>query len=218
MEGPALSGPEGATRPAPPSPARAGVIHPRGVGINAQVLRVASHQGDRCRRLSESFLIKMKKTILQIAAMACVGFLTGLAVNAVSPEPLPLLAPPEQFELEVDPEKAVTSSEIVEIWESGEAIFIDARSEDMYAKGRIPTAFSLPYDDFEEGMAELDPFLPRDQLVVIYCDGADCHSSEIVYEKFLQYGFEKEFLKIFNGGWNDWLKLGGEVDSDNEEE
>jgi rhodanese-related sulfurtransferase len=160
----------------------------------------------------------MMKTILQIATMALLGLLTGLGVNAVSPEPLPLLATSEQFELEVDPEKAVTSSEIMELYESGEAIFIDARSEDMYAKGRIPAAFSLPYNAFKEGMAELDRYLPRDQLVVIYCDGADCHASPIVYDKLLEYGFEEEYLKIFNGGWNDWLELGGEVDSDDEEE
>jgi rhodanese-related sulfurtransferase len=158
------------------------------------------------------------KTILQISTMALLGLLFGLGVNAVSPDPLPIFATSEQFDLEVDPEKTVDSSDIMEIWESGEAIFIDARSEDMFAKGRIPGSFSLPYNSFKGGIPELIDFLPRDQLLVIYCDGADCHASPIVYDKLLEYGFEKGFLKIFNGGWNTWLELEGEVDSDNEEE
>ena len=158
------------------------------------------------------------KTILQIAVMALLGLLFGLGVNAVSPDPLPILATSKQFDLEVDPEKTVEATDIMEIWKSGEAIFLDARSEDMYAKGRIPGAFSLPYTSFKDGMPELIDYLPRDQLLVIYCDGADCHASPIVYDKLLEYGFEKEFLRIFNGGWNDWIELEGEVDSDDDEE
>ena len=156
------------------------------------------------------------KTFLQLIVMAAAGLAFGILINALSPKPLPLLASAEQFEIEVEEEIQVKSHEILELWESGEALFIDARSEDAFKQGRIPGAFSVPYDSLGEGDPEILKYLPTDQMLVIYCDGADCHASKAVYERLRELGFSEEHMKIFHGGWNEWLKLGGETEADGE--
>lgn len=156
------------------------------------------------------------KTYFRMGLMSLIGILMGLLANAFAPEPLPLLAPEEQFEMDLDEGIQVASSEILDLWVSGEAMFIDARGEEAYSEGRIPGAFSLPYKGFDNGaVPETVDYLPRDQLLVIYCDGADCHASQVVYDRLLELGFSRDRMKIFHGGWNEWKETGGEVESDN---
>lgn len=156
------------------------------------------------------------RSTLQMMVMSAAGLLLGLGINAVSPESLPIFSTPEQFSVEMDESIQVSSSEIMDLWVSGEAMFIDARSEEAYATGRIPGAFSLPYKGFEDdGVPEMVDYLPRDQLLVIYCDGADCHASQVVYDRLIELGFLPERMKIFHGGWTEWKSIGGEVESEN---
>jgi rhodanese-related sulfurtransferase len=156
------------------------------------------------------------KTLLQMIFMGAAGTAIGLLANSLSTESLPLLASADQFEMEVDAEIQVASSDIQDLWLSGEALFVDARGADAYAEGRIPGAFSLPYQGFDDGaVPEMVDYLPRDQMLVIYCDGADCHASQVVYDKLLELGFKAEFMKIFHGGWDEWKRSGVEVESDN---
>lgn len=152
------------------------------------------------------------RTLSQVTLLCVSGAFLGLAMNALAPEPLPLLASADLFKEAVPEGSDVATSELRELWESGEVLFIDARSEEAFSKGHIPGAFSLPYKAFEQGTPDLVNDLPKDQQLVIYCDGADCHASKVVYEKLLEFGFEEDRLRIFSGGWTEWVKQGGEVE------
>jgi rhodanese-related sulfurtransferase len=153
------------------------------------------------------------KVFLQMAAMAALSLALGIGTNFLFPEPLPVMAEKSQFAVEVTA-PTTESSDILRIWESGEAFFVDARSEEAFNKGHIPGAFSVPYKQFEEGTTpETVDVLPREQKLIIYCDGADCHASQVVYDALLNLGFQKDMMEIFHGGWTDWNELGGEVES-----
>ncbi len=154
--------------------------------------------------------------ILILSIAACV---LGVGVNFLAPKPLPLIATAEQFVIEHEEGVEVISSEIMELWNSGTAIFVDSRSEEAFRDGHIPGAFSISYKVIEKGeIPETVDLLPRDQLLVIYCDGADCHSSQVVYDKFEELGFTADKMKIFAGGWVDWLKNNGEIEKGGGEE
>jgi rhodanese-related sulfurtransferase len=154
------------------------------------------------------------KFFQQIFILGVSTLVVGLSVNALSSKPLSLIASPEQFHEKVAEGMEAHKSEILDLWKAGDAIFVDARSLDEYAKGRILGAIAIPYKDFEEGIPENVDLLPRDQLLVIYCDGTDCHASQVVSDKLIEMGFDKENLKIFSGGWKEWLEIGGEVEHD----
>ncbi|MCA9415122.1 MAG: hypothetical protein KC917_02585 [Candidatus Omnitrophica bacterium] len=154
------------------------------------------------------------KTFAQILVLVIVSIGIGLSVNALAPESLPLVAPESQFEVAVPDEQKVAHSEIVEYFESGEAIFVDARGADAFTEGHIPGAFSIPYKEFEDGnVPEKVELLPKEMTVVVYCDGADCHASKEVADHLLELGFQPDLVKVFHGGWKEWLDNGGEVES-----
>lgn len=153
--------------------------------------------------------------ILILSVAACV---IGGGVNFLAPKPLPLIANADQFKIQHEEGVEAKASEIVELWKSGTAIFIDSRGAEMFQKGHIPGAVSLPYTAMEEGEPpEAVNLLPDDQLLVIYCDGADCHSSQVVFDKLEELGFAKEKMKVFAGGWIEWVNNKGEIEKGGEE-
>lgn len=148
--------------------------------------------------------------IYQIIALVIASLILGVGINALSGKPLPLCAHPDQFK--VHHENEAKSHEILDLWKSMTVIFIDSRSAEAFAEGHIPGAFSIPYTLFEEGTPQEVEMLPRDQNIVVYCDGADCHASQVVADKLEELGYEKSRMKIFSGGWQEWIQLGGEVE------
>ena len=50
-------------------------------------------------------------------------------------------------------------------FDSGEAVFVDVRSQSAYAAGHVPGALSIPLIEFEPRISELDP----NQWIITYC-------------------------------------------------
>lgn len=90
-------------------------------------------------------------------------------------------------------------------FESGEALFIDSRHEFDYKLGHIRGAMNLPLKEFGEKQ-ELLPTMPKDKLLIVYCDGAECNSSIELSSKLFQSGYSN--VKIFFGGWREWEAAG----------
>lgn len=140
-------------------------------------------------------------------------------MNWLSPTPLPFIANADQFVIKHAEGVDAKISEILELYNEGTATFVDARSEDEFKKGHIPGALSIPYKALEKGEhPETLDQLPTDQLVVIYCDGADCHASQVVYDKLEELGWTKENMKVFAGGWLEWVNNKLEIEKSEGEE
>ncbi len=158
-------------------------------------------------------------TLIRIFILSVASLVIGVGVNFLSPTPLPLIANADQFKIQHAEGVEVVSSEIIDLWNSGVAIFVDSRSAEAFKEGHIPGSISVPYKAIEEGeIPETVDLLPKDQDLVIYCDGADCHSSQVVYDKLEELGFDKEKMKIFSGGWVDWVNNKGEIEKSEGEE
>lgn len=91
--------------------------------------------------------------------------------------------------------------EAKDLFESEEALFIDARHEFEYAHGHIPGALNLPISEFDARRTVVD-FLPKDRILITYCDGVECNSSINLATKLHEAGFSG--VRIFFGGWNEW--------------
>jgi 3-mercaptopyruvate sulfurtransferase SseA len=59
----------------------------------------------------------------------------------------------------------VTIEESKEAFDNGEAVFLDVRSESSYAANHIPGALSIPLNDLQSRMDELD----SSQWIITYC-------------------------------------------------
>lgn len=112
-------------------------------------------------------------------------------VEAVKP------APEEPAKLVV-----ITLYEATKYHGSGSAIFVDARSAQRFEMGHVPGALNVPSSDFDAGYARSATRMPKDALIVVYCESSSCDQAEEVAGKLLQKGYRN--LKHFRDGWLFW--------------
>jgi len=92
--------------------------------------------------------------------------------------------------------------------EDGEPDFIvlDARSPRDFDRGHVPGAINIPHRQLD---ATTTARLPKDRLVVTYCDGIGCNASTKAALKLAELGFAvKEML----GGLDWWRRDGHAVE------
>lgn len=88
------------------------------------------------------------------------------------------------------------------LYDLNQALFVDSRHAFDFEKGHIRGAVNVPLASFEE-KRELVRALPKDKVLITYCDGADCNSSIELAVKLQEAGFSG--VKVFFGGWYEWL-------------
>jgi len=91
--------------------------------------------------------------------------------------------------------------EALNLFQSEEAVFVDARHEYDFKLGHIRGAINLPLAEFET-KADVVSSLPKNKTLITYCDGAECNSSIELATKLIESGFSS--VKVFYSGWNEW--------------
>ena len=86
-------------------------------------------------------------------------------------------------------------------------IVLDARSPEAYAYRHIPGAVSFPHREMD---AESVKRLPRNKLIVTYCDGIGCNGSTRAALKLAGFGFQ---VKELSGGLDWWIRDGYGVET-----
>lgn len=86
-------------------------------------------------------------------------------------------------------------------------IVVDVQPEGVYAAGHIKGAVSLPW----EQNLKSAPNLPKDKLLVLYCD---CTHEEDSISMSVQLMEKWDYtnIKLLDGGWSGWIKLGYPVE------
>jgi rhodanese-related sulfurtransferase len=88
-----------------------------------------------------------------------------------------------------------------ELFESHNALFVDARHEFDYHEGHIRGAVNVGIKIFDTQLDRLNK-ISKGKLLIVYCDGAECNSSIELAVKLMDAGFTN--VKIFFGGWQEW--------------
>lgn len=114
--------------------------------------------------------------------------------------------------------------EAADFYNTPGVLFIDARDEWDYNEGYIKGAINIPFEGDEKIYFDFIETIAKDQVMVVYCAGAECDLS-LGLGRNLQYdGFTN--VNIFFGGWSDWrlkdlpavLPAGSGTDSESESE
>ena len=93
-----------------------------------------------------------------------------------------------------------------EIFDNGNVLFLDARSQDDYEDGHIPGALSLPVGQFDE---RIESFLNQhspDTHIVTYCSGRTCEDSHNLARLLSDAGFTH--VSVFIDGFPGWEAQG----------
>lgn len=79
---------------------------------------------------------------------------------------------------------------------------IDARGSDKFAEGHIPHSVNYYGGEVQSKIPDILGNVPRDRVILIYCDGGDCELSHHVADVLKQFAYGPIF--IFTGGWAEW--------------
>jgi len=88
-----------------------------------------------------------------------------------------------------------------ELYKSQDALFIDARHNFEYKMGHIHGALNITLREIDTFRIQLQN-IPKEKMLIVYCDGADCNSSIELAVKLVELKFTN--VKIFFGGWQEW--------------
>jgi rhodanese-related sulfurtransferase len=102
--------------------------------------------------------------------------------------------------------------QVKELYDRHEAVLVDARDGAAFAAGHITGATSLPVGEAE---AERIRFMERvsfSTLIVVYCNGYDCHDSRELAERLVKWGYRTVY--VFEGGYPEWRAAGNPISGD----
>jgi len=152
---------------------------------------------------------KTWQAIRQSGVIIVLAAILGLLTNQARSNKLPLLAhwSPET-RLTANPRERLVISleEAKDLCSDKGAVFIDARSEEDYARGHIRCAENIPWQSFERYIDRVFDTIPDNAWIVTYCDGEHCSLSEDLAKELVSMGYEK--VKVLLNGWTRWREAG----------
>lgn len=151
------------------------------------------------------------------AAKPPAGTASGTAPLGAPPKPstpLPQAAPPNSAAVDLSHlGPRIGLDQASALFDQGK-IFVDAREPREFDEGRIPGAMNLPPDAFTNGSKEWNRFFQtygKDEIIVVYCGGGDCHASESVAAFLGNAGFTH--VHIFEAGFPGWTGAKKDVET-----
>ncbi len=124
----------------------------------------------------------MKKLFIESVGIILTAVLLGLLTNMINPAGIPIIGDwSEQPAQENAGEITVINVEqAYKIWQSKDAVFIDARTPSDFAIDHIPGAINLPRGNTSEYFTAIQTTIKPDTKLVVYCSSKDCEDSSVI--------------------------------------
>ena len=148
----------------------------------------------------------MSRNIISEAVLVTlIAVALALAAYALRPDILPLkgnpnTVPAAQEQLQFYREISFEQAQI--LFESGKALFADARPLIAFESGHIQGAVHMDPHALDQWADQLIAGYPSDQPIVTYCEGPRCSLSRELAEKLTWLGFEEVYY--LSDGWDMW--------------
>jgi rhodanese-related sulfurtransferase len=181
------------------------------------LLKDAFWKNMRCGRLKAwpSSDSSTPYTVVWRSVLIClIAASLGILVNAVSPRGIPLLGPLPTLNNEGI--ERIGLKEAWTLFQTGRAVFVDARSREEFYAGHIAGALLVTREDFEESVSSLWDLIPPDALMVTYCAGEGCEASTELAGLLQDAGYTR--IKVFYAGWKQWREAGYPVETSESQE
>ncbi|MGD9344856.1 MAG: rhodanese-like domain-containing protein [Candidatus Aminicenantes bacterium] len=151
--------------------------------------------------------MRIKDLIFQIGIILCLSFVIGVTSNLALIEEYRKGDFSQSFlsQEEFPAIQFIGIFEAEELFIGGNAVFLDSRAEEKYSEGHIQGAVNIPFEDGEHIVDDRLAF-PHVTTLVVYCDGNECQSSVLLAKVLAKFGFDD--IRIFFGGWAEWLAAG----------
>lgn len=137
----------------------------------------------------------LKASLPRALGIVLFGIGAGLTGNQISPQGLPLITSPKPAQ---QAQAFIPLDQAKQLWQTGAALFLDAREPADFATGHIGNSLNLPAQSFAQHFGDLAPLLTPESPLVLYCDGTECELSQRLRESLRQLGYTNTHL-LFNG-------------------
>jgi rhodanese-related sulfurtransferase len=150
---------------------------------------------------------------LRALLIAVAALLVGVGINLVSSKPVPwVYVPPTELEISGLKVPLIDEKTARELMDEEGTIFVDTRHKEDFDKKRVKGAIFLPQDDKEEQFIAVQPLLPEDARLILYCYGPQCDMAEEVARFLSQLGYKQ--MLIMTAGFKAWEESGFPVEGD----
>jgi rhodanese-related sulfurtransferase len=147
------------------------------------------------------------RMVLRAAIIAIVFGCIGLSVNALSPKGIPwIYVPPTEVVVAGVKVPLIDEKEAFKFFADAATVFLDARRQDDYRERHIKGALFLSPDDVQEQFLAVQPLLPEDSRIILYCYGPECDMAERVVEFLAPMGYRD--MMIMTAGLRGWEQAG----------
>lgn len=148
--------------------------------------------------------------IIFLVVVSCVA---GFAFNSLRTETL--LLTKNWNEVKIEQVKAeLPTIEILDamgMLPKGEVCFVDAREPELFQEMHISGATNIyPYSP-ETEIAEKAEKLPKDKMIIIYCDSVSCDKSEKLAHKLMALGIKN--VSVMPEGIEGWAMENGPMEA-----
>lgn len=143
---------------------------------------------------------------IKTAIILAISVGLALAFNATRPDRLPLVHDPDSAAQAAALRGEISLAEAALLFESGKAVFVDARESGEYALGHIEGALSLDPILFGQEFPALREHLEGATTIVTYCDGEFCELSHELAQQLLGMGLQD--VRVLRNGWTLWREQG----------
>jgi rhodanese-related sulfurtransferase len=160
---------------------------------------------------------KIWRAVLQSVAIVVLACAIGLLANESRSDGLALVAdwsPEARLTTDTGDGMVISLDEAKRLCLDREAVFLDARSPEDYARGHIQCAQNVPWQGFEAYMDRVWGVIPEDAWIVTYCDGETCSLSEDLANELISIGYKH--VKVLLNGWTRWMEAGFPVERGDE--
>ncbi len=156
--------------------------------------------------MKEYALIVIRAVLILVCAS-----LIGLGVNMISPKPLPWeYVPPKEVEVRGAKIPLIDEQAAFKFFSSGGTVFVDTRKKEDYSESHVKGAVFLGPEEKEDLFPAVQPFLPEDARLILYCYGPECEMAQQVADFLTQLGYAN--MMIMSAGFRAWEKAGHPVE------
>jgi len=97
-----------------------------------------------------------------------------------------------------------------DLFNAGEALFVDARARTLYDEAHIKDAVSFPVHQFDDHLDVFFTTYPQDKLIITYCSGRECTDSHRLAQHLKDAGYEN--IRVYIDGITGWEMKGYPVE------
>ncbi|MBI1803088.1 MAG: rhodanese-like domain-containing protein [Ignavibacteriae bacterium] len=106
--------------------------------------------------------------------------------------------------------RIITLDQFKRLMAQAKPVIFDDRDAEGYRKGHVKGARNLYGLEADQRFEQLVT-IPRDTLIVLYCNNPDCHLGRMAADFLTAIGFTN--LYLYDDGWDGWEKAKMPVDS-----